>query len=98
LPILHSFPTRRSSDLLCLGLLAFVSVICLDKLHAQSLIDPAIKDIIQKAFETNKELKLKAYEVDKARLEVDGVKANRLPHVSALDRKSTRLNSSHVKI
>ncbi|MCS4225259.1 TolC family protein [Sphingobacterium sp. BIGb0165] len=69
---------------LCIGLFAFVSVVCLNKLHAQSLVDPSVKDIIQKAFQTNKELKLKAYEVDKARLEAEGVKANRLPHVSAL--------------
>ncbi|WP_336830512.1 TolC family protein [Sphingobacterium multivorum] len=69
---------------LCLGLLTLASVMFINKLHAQSLIDPSVKDIIQKAFQTNKELKLKAYEVDKARLEADGVKANRLPQVSAL--------------
>ena len=56
---------------LCLGLLTLASVMFINKLHAQSLIDPSVKDIIQKAFQTNKELKLKAYEVDKARLEAD---------------------------
>ncbi len=69
---------------LSLGLLTLASVLFLNKLHAQSWIDPSVKDIIQKAFQTNKELKLKAYEVDKARLEAEGVKANRLPHISAL--------------
>lgn len=68
----------------CIGLFTFASLICLNKLQAQSLIDQSVKDIIQKAFQTNKELKLKGYEVDKARLEAEGVKANRLPHVSAL--------------
>jgi len=69
---------------LSLGLVTLASVIGLNSLHAQSLIDPSVKDIIQRAFQTNKELKLKTYEVDKARLEAEGVKANKLPHVSAL--------------
>lgn len=69
---------------LSLGLVTLASVIGLNSLHAQSLIDPSVKDVIQRAFQTNKELKLKTYEVDKARLEAEGVKANKLPHVSAL--------------
>lgn len=69
---------------LSLGLVTLASVIGLNSLHAQSLIDPSVKDIIQRAFQTNKELKLKTYEVEKARLEAEGVKANKLPHVSAL--------------
>src|SRR5690606_11543692 len=69
---------------LSLGLVTLASVIGLNSLHAQSLIDPSVKDVIQRAFQTNKELKLKTYEVDKARLEAEGVKANNLPHVSAL--------------
>jgi hypothetical protein len=62
---------------------------CLNKLHAQSLIDPSVKDIIQKAFQTNKELKLKAYKVDKARLEADGVKSK--PAATCLGTRAIRL-------
>ncbi|TYR35407.1 TolC family protein [Sphingobacterium phlebotomi] len=51
--------------------------------RAQSIIDPKVKEIIQQSFQTNKDLRLKNYEVDKANLEVEGVKANKLPHVSA---------------
>jgi|GEM_PF-5398612 len=35
---------------LSLGLLTLASVLFLNKLHAQSWIDPSVKDIIQKAF------------------------------------------------
>ena len=50
---------------------------------AQSIIDPKVKEIIQQSFQTNKGLRLKNYEIDKANLEAEGVKANKLPHVSA---------------
>ena len=50
---------------------------------AQSFIDPKVKDIIQQSFQTNKELTLKIYEVDKANLEAEGVKSKKLPHVAA---------------
>lgn len=51
--------------------------------RAQSIIDPNVKEIIQQSFQTNKDLRLKNYEVDKATLEAEGVKAKKLPHVSA---------------
>lgn len=51
--------------------------------RTQSIIDPKVKEIIQQSFQTNKSLHLKNYEVDKANLEAEGVKANKLPHVSA---------------
>lgn len=50
---------------------------------AQSNIDPRVKEIIQQSFQNNKDLQLKNYEVDKANLEAEGVKTNKLPHVSA---------------
>ncbi len=51
--------------------------------RTQSNIDPKVKEIIQQSFQTNKDLQLKNYEVDKANLEAEGVKSNKLPHVSA---------------
>lgn len=65
------------------GLLILSIIICEYKSVAQSIIDPQVKEVIQKALADNKDLKIKAYEVDKASLEIADVKANKLPHVSA---------------
>lgn len=68
---------------LCCNLLVFSLMVCHDYSNAQSIIDPKVKTVIQQAFLTNKDVKLKSFDVDKANLEVEGVRANKLPHVSA---------------
>ncbi|WP_437918321.1 TolC family protein [Sphingobacterium sp. LRF_L2] len=68
---------------LSLGLLTLSMIIYHYYGIAQSVVDPNVKEFIHKAFQTNKGLKLKSYEVDKAVLEVEGVKSKKLPHVSA---------------
>src|SRR5690606_41667619 len=87
---LHSFPTRRSSDLL-LGFIAIVGVIIMqlfllnqaysfEKKESEAKIFYALHDVVEKIHRDNKTI---------------------LPatnHIKKVDRKSTRLNSSHVKI
>lgn len=52
-------------------------------LFAQTGFDPQVKEAIQKSFLSSKDLKIKAYEVDKTALEAAGVKAKLMPHVEA---------------
>src|SRR5690606_40535990 len=83
---LHSFPTRRSSDLEPtsngIGGDAFALVWVKDKLHGLNSSGPAPKSISPEA--------VKALGHEK--MPIHGV----IP--VTVDRKSTRLNSSHVKI
>lgn len=64
-------------------LLACSALLCGGRLFAQSPINPQVKEIIQKSFQHNKTLKLKNLDVDKSSMEADGVRANKLPHISA---------------
>lgn len=52
-------------------------------LLAQRGFDPQVKEAIQKSFLSSKDLKIKAYEVEKTSLEAASVKAKLLPHVEA---------------
>lgn len=68
---------------LALGLLALNVLFCVSQTTAQTVIDPLVKSVIHATFQTNKDIMLKGYDVDKTKLEIDGVNSNRLPHVSA---------------
>src|SRR5690606_41658374 len=96
--VLHSFPTRRSSDL---------EIIDLD-VH---IIDPRYKELFEEKGETSKEIILATncvaglYGNPQNQLNYHpevfgGYQEDNVFQglVDALDRKSTRLNSSHVKI
>ncbi|MGO1245205.1 MAG: TolC family protein [Sphingobacterium sp.] len=65
------------------GLLALNMLFFVSQTIAQTVIDPLVKDVIHTTFQTNKDIILKTYDVDKTNLEADGVKTNKLPHVSA---------------
>src|SRR5690606_41571822 len=85
----HSFPTRRSSDLLVLGV-AKARGKAGDR-HAVGRVNPDHVGALR-AQEALVALRLKRIGTQDAMLAAD-------PHVAELgDRKSTRLNSSHVKI
>src|SRR5690606_40174102 len=96
IPEIHSFPTRRSSDLknkyiitpnlLMLNMFSFFKSSkekALEKLGYKTLIDSYKQKV------TNKEWDNKKYKEAIDKLFNDQ---------KAIDRKSTRLNSSHVKI
>ena len=51
--------------------------------RGQGIIDPQVKAVIQESFRNNNTLKLKSLDVDKSTLEAEGVRSNKLPHVSA---------------
>jgi len=68
---------------MCWGLFAIGMIFCQRQALGQSVIDSQVKEIIWRAFQTNSDLKLQVYDVEKARVEAEGVKANKLPHVSA---------------
>src|SRR5690606_40882944 len=88
---LHSFPTRRSSDLLMLGLLLVVAIFSgnLAPLREVSAAPP--ESFARRTCRT-----LLRAVIDPVILVSKGID----PILSGndLDRKSTRLNSSHVKI
>src|SRR5690606_40956768 len=88
---LHSFPTRRSSDLdqdSIIGEFAPLGLgepICIAAAHGRN-INPMLEAVLVKG------------DIQAApELDEDGNPIERLP-VTPIDRKSTRLNSSHVKI
>lgn len=66
--------------------------------RTQSIIDPKVKEIIQQSFRSNKDLRLKNYEVDKVNLEAEGVKTNKLPHVSATGLYGFMYNNGSIDI
>ncbi len=68
---------------LALGLIALNVLFCISQTTGQTVIDPLVKSAIHATFQTNKDIILKTYDVDKTNLELDGVNANRRPHVSA---------------
>ncbi len=70
--------------ILGLSLLALSSTICGYRAVAQAVIDPKVKEVIQKALESSNDLRIKSYETEKVNLEITAVKANKLPHVSAM--------------
>src|SRR5690606_42026688 len=75
---LHSFPTRRSSDLASLGAINELSAPGVMSVHAVSVLSRVNFISLQRKSGTDDSL---------------------YPHsAKAADRKSTRLNSSHVKI
>src|SRR5690606_41421129 len=79
---LHSFPTRRSSDLTVIGLATMAL------LQTKTLI---LTPNISASRQWIREI------IDKTSLTIDQVKEYS-GEVKEIDRKSTRLNSSHVKI
>src|SRR5699024_12280636 len=91
----HSFPTRRSSDL---GPQPFLDLIAETVRVAEDTIvveNAAVQVSIQKSIERREPLLILYGE----RIERDApFPAGRLKAGLALDRKSTRLNSSHVSI
>src|SRR5690606_41742095 len=88
LPALHSFPTRRSSDL-------FVLVLQLRQSLRHALRMPLTIHVIERKVKVGVEPTRR-----KTRLiRLTGPPLNPLDHrLDVVDRKSTRLNSSHVKI
>src|SRR5690606_41996531 len=92
---LHSFPTRRSSDLM--KSLAIVGCGKLADIVADALIDGLLPDY--KLIGTYSRTMDKASRLaDKINSANYGYSCTPCDTVAALDRKSTRLNSSHVKI
>src|SRR5690606_40855996 len=88
---LHTFPTRRSSDLK----LEKTSLKRVDSSVADKLIDKAesLSHVLSEDESTKvKEIFEKAINNTAMSVEVEGL------NPEELDRKSTRLNSSHVKI
>src|SRR5690606_41631626 len=86
---LHPFPTRRSSDLVLLA-----------RLRRELGTDRRI-DIISgfRSPATNAMLRKRSGGVARRSKHMDGMAVDiRIPGVPLTDRKSTRLNSSHVKI
>src|SRR5699024_11534475 len=90
LPDLHAFPTRRSSDLAQAGMVD-AGLIALDgtKVQANASVD---------ANKTEDRLRVMAQEIVAEAQEVDAVEDRAEDDDEGGDRKSTRLNSSHVSI
>lgn len=64
-------------------LLTVVLLFCFNSLYAQELVSKQLKRPVEKAITTNYELLNKSLEVQKTQLEVNSVKAKRLPSVAA---------------
>src|SRR5690606_42079544 len=93
-PLLHSLPPRRSSDLT--GLLVLERDV-VDRLALRERVSDALEDLGGHGADVDR-LDRRPHrlgEGDRVRL---GVVARREPGHRVGDRKSTRLNSSHVKI
>src|SRR5207249_11716403 len=88
-PALHSFPTRRSSDLDTTLPLAELQMLAekLTTIPANFKIHPRVEKII-----ADRRL------MGQGKMPVDWGMAENLAYASLQDRKSTRLNSSHVSI
>src|SRR5690606_41310397 len=84
---LHSFPTRRSSDLFEDGILDR-RPLQLEVLGPNGAFEPVYDDIVE--MEPDGRFRMTMLEPTSSAL--------RMTVCSGLDRKSTRLNSSHVKI
>src|SRR5690606_41696032 len=95
---LHSFPTRRSSDLFLGG---FALVWHINWLAIASIVG-IIGVVVARMFDEDTEYVIPAAEVEKMELaqlqKIKELKAQQKPEEEDIDRKSTRLNSSHVKI
>src|SRR5690606_42077100 len=81
---LHPFPTRRSSDL--------------DQAEQPEDLGPLIGDQHEGAVDIKRENDHGGREIADAEDKHRFLVARRVPAAAHLDRKSTRLNSSHVKI
>src|SRR5207249_10716866 len=91
-PFLHSFPTRRSSDLFALGESMGASIVL-----QSAAADPRIEAVVAEASFAN--LREAAYDYAGLRKYPWFGKTIFAPGAwTLLDRKSTRLNSSHVSI
>src|SRR5699024_12550930 len=78
---LHSFPTRRSSDLLHI-----VELPKINNVHVTGIRKGKIKELI------------KDNELNRGNKITNNLLTNTTNYIKAKDRKSTRLNSSHVSI
>lgn len=68
---------------LALGLFALSVLFRPTRADAQTVINPQVMDVINTTFQTNKDIILKYFDVQKTNLEIEGVASNRLPHIAA---------------
>src|SRR5690606_40184355 len=95
---LHSFPTRRSSDLFPEGIVSVCPILKIfdDRLLACLMASTVVPFCLAILYNVSPDTTL--YEVVSAWNGADVVPVGMINFCPMLDRKSTRLNSSHVKI